>query len=153
MGVPLPTFSLKRWNAILRDLHECEAFIRSLGLPPIPEEDLSLPSLNLIPKPLQVPAPIWTPVRRRHQKAFFTPSMLQLNQIPHLKYLCPLEMIFFFIPARLPGLRKRLPGVCREGSPFPHSWRPYSQDVGLPWCLWGFVCLVLICFYRNMITV
>lgn len=64
----------------LRDLYESEAFIRSLGLPPLPEED-SLPQAPN-PKPLTTPAKIWTPVQRRSQKNFSTPQRANNHRYP-----------------------------------------------------------------------
>lgn len=56
----------------MRDLQESKAFIRNIGLPPLPEED-PVP-LYATPKPASNPGQIWTPVRQKSQKAFSTPQ-------------------------------------------------------------------------------
>lgn len=89
----------------IRDLHECEAFTRNLGLPSVPEEDLQLPPPALASKPLQAPVAIWTPVHRRQQKAF---STLQCSNLPRP-------------PPEAPGLS------CFAS---PCFWFPGTQDVG-----------------------
>lgn len=66
----------------IRDLHECEAFTRNLGLPPVPDEELQLPPPALASKPLQAPAAIWTPVLQRQQKAFSKPQRSNLPRPP-----------------------------------------------------------------------
>lgn len=51
----------------LRDLQEGEAFLKTLGLPPIPDEGLIPPQAPVRPFPT-TPSRIWTPVRNRSRK-------------------------------------------------------------------------------------
>ena len=64
----------------MRDLQECEAFIRNLGLPPIPEEDLQMQIPA--PRPFSTPGRIWTPVRQRSRKAPITPQRVGQSKGP-----------------------------------------------------------------------
>lgn len=66
----------------MRALHECEAFVRNLGLPPIPEEELPPSPLNTTPGPLQPLTTIWTPVRRRRQRNLSTPQRPASARLP-----------------------------------------------------------------------
>lgn len=64
----------------LRDLQESEAFLRNLGLPPLPDEDpMPLPTT---PKPPGNPGRIWTPVRQKPPKTNFTPQRRPSSRPP-----------------------------------------------------------------------
>lgn len=65
----------------LRELLEGEAFLKSLGLPPLPEEDLIPPNNQARPPP-NTPSRIWTPVRDRSRKHFSTPQRLRNSKQP-----------------------------------------------------------------------
>ena len=56
----------------MRDLQECDSFTKSLGLPPIPEEDLQ--AQPPVPRPLSTPGKIWTPVRHKSKNTVSTPQ-------------------------------------------------------------------------------
>lgn len=55
----------------MRDLQECESFVRNLGLTPMPDEDFQpqIPPSRI----LSTPAKIWTPVRQRSRKTPVSP--------------------------------------------------------------------------------
>lgn len=97
MGVPFPALCLDRWTQYsIRDLHEWEAFIRNLGRPPIPEEDLQLQTPTLVPKPLLIPAPIWIPVVRDPKKAFSTPQRTNPSRFPTWSSSALSKFSFFY---------------------------------------------------------
>lgn len=57
----------------LWELQEGEAFLKNLGLPPLPEEDLIPPAAQARPPPT-TPNRIWSPVRGKFRKHLTPPQ-------------------------------------------------------------------------------
>lgn len=65
----------------LGELQEAEAFLKNLGLPPLPEEDM-IPPTTQARLPPTTPTLIWTPVRGKSKEHFSTPQCLQSSKQP-----------------------------------------------------------------------
>lgn len=65
----------------LRELQEAEAFIKNLGLPLLPEEDL-IPPATQVRLPPNTPSRIRTPVRGKSKKHLSTPQRLHSSKQP-----------------------------------------------------------------------
>ena len=66
---------------VMREVQEGEAFLKGLGLPPLPDEDLN-PSTAQVRLPPNTPSRIWTPVRGRSKKNFSTPQRPHFSKQP-----------------------------------------------------------------------
>lgn len=81
----------------LRDLMEGDAFLKCLGLPPLPAgtDQTSPATLGH----LAAPARIWTPVRGRGSRAYSTPQRSQHSRPPALSTAeSPLDFLLFPLP-------------------------------------------------------
>lgn len=89
----------------LQDLQESDAFLRNIGLPPLPEEDIA--PLLVTPKPPAAPSRIWTSVRHKHYKSISTPQRHPSSRYPTWWirprfdpwfYLAPWRSFFYMWP-------------------------------------------------------
>lgn len=65
----------------LQDLQEGGTFVKSLNLPPLPEEDLLPPPGQTCPFPT-TPSRVWTPVRGQSRKQASTPQRSRFSKQP-----------------------------------------------------------------------